>query len=155
MTTFGKRMMMTLVGGLGLLFVAACGTTLTGPVVAATVGTAQLQRAQIGVNSPGDIVVTGAYCVGVDIPFMRTFTAMLEKEGTKGYWEFLRQKDVPCYDTRLGQPNGLPINPVKATLLERLWVFKLSSGKEYVMWKAEDEYGHIAYTWMPHEGQGV
>jgi len=154
MEMFGKRMMMTLVGGLSLLFVAACGTlptvTAMAPVPPATL---QIKQAVAGVDTVGDVVLTGAYCAYVDVPFMKTFTAMLVREGNPGYWVFLQQRNVPCYDTRLGLSDGTPIYPVKATLLERMWNFELPGGKHYVMWRAEDEHGNEAFTWTKNEGQ--
>lgn len=153
MERFGKRMMMTLVGGLSLL-VVACGSVPTDVAMAPTPPTTlQIKQAVAGVDTVGDVVLTGAYCAYVDVSFMKTFTAVLVREGRPGYWSLLKQRDVPCYDTRLGMPDGTPIHPVKATLLERMWDFELPDGKQYVMWKAEDEYGHIAYTWTNSKGQ--
>ena len=151
MATYGKRMMMTLVGGFSLLFVIACGTVPTDVTTSPT--PLPLKQAVVGINSPGDVVLTGAYCVGVNEAFMKSFTAMLAQYGTPGYWKFIEQKNSPCYDTRLGLPDGQPINPVKAQLLERMWDFQLPSGKRYVMWRAEDEYGHEAFTWTNFKGQ--
>ena len=145
MENFGKRMMMTLVGGLALLFVAACGT-----VPSDEVPSLQLKQAIAGVYTPGDVTLTGAYCVGVDIAFMKTFTAMLVQYGTHGYWDFIEQKGVPCYDSRMKR---VKTKFVRALLLERMWEFDLYEGSRYTMWKVKDRKGNVAYTWNQVEGQ--
>jgi len=60
-----KRMTMTIIGSLSLLFLVQFGT------LAATAG---------------DNVLIGAYCVRVDIPFMEAFTALVVKGGDSAYW---------------------------------------------------------------------
>ena len=145
MARFGKRMMMTLVGGFSLLFVLACGTASN--VAAQRPGT-EAFRMLTGVPVVGDSFLAGAYCVGVSVKFITAFTAVIEKEGNVGYWQFMRQANVPCYDVRIHE-----IDPVRSTLVEMMWKFKLPSGQHFEMWKVKDETGKFAYTWMPIDGQ--
>ena len=137
---------MTLVGGLGLMFVLALATPA---VLAAQPGT-EAFRTLIGAPVAGDNIVTGAYCVGVNIAFMKKFTAMLAQYGKPGYWDFIEQPNSPCFDTRMTRTKVLP---VRATLVERLWEFELYQGKTYVMWEVKDTQDAMAYTWTELEGQ--
>lgn len=147
MEKFGKRMT-ALVGGLGLLFVVACGTVSSdGATVSAPL---QIKQAIAGVNTPGDVILTGAYCVGVDVAFMKKFTAMLGQYGTYGYWDFIEQKGAPCFDTRM---NRVKTKFVQVTLLERMWEFDLYEEKRYVMWKVKDRHNVMGYTWAKVEGR--
>lgn len=144
MENFGKKMM-TLAGGMALLFVLACAPA----TVAAQPGT-EAFRTLIGAPVAGDSILTGAYCSNVGIAFMKRFTAMLAEYGTKGYWNFIEQKNSPCYDTRM---NRKSVKPVRATLVKRLWEFELHKGKTYVMWEVKDKHGGRAYSWTELEGQ--
>lgn len=135
---------MTLVGGLGLLFVFACSTPSTVVVQSST----EASRQSIGISTAGDPVVVGAYCVGVDISFMKAFTAVVVEGGDSAYWDFIRQEGSPCYDIRVHS-----IKPVRAILLKKLWEFELPTGQRFNMWEVKDEKGRPAYTWVPVEGQ--
>ena len=140
-----KRMMMTMVGGLGLLFVLACGTVNT--VAAQGPGT-EAFRQFIGAPTTGDSVLVGAYCVRVDTSFMKAFTAVVVEGGDSAYWDFIRQPSVPCYDIRVHS-----VKPVRSTLMKKLWEFELPSRQRFNMWEVQDEKGNLAYTWIPVEGQ--
>ena len=149
MAMFGKRIMTMLVGGLGLLFVVACGAVST-DVAPVSTSFLRVEQAIVGVNTPGDVILTGAYCVNVDIMFMQRFTAMLAQYGTAGYWEFIEQKDSPCFDTRMSRQE---IKSVRAILLEKMWEFNLYKGNRYTRWEVKDAQGGMAYTWTKIEGQ--
>jgi len=137
MAIYGKRMMMTLVGGFSLLFV--------------TFGTMSLGNA----TAVGEKLTAAAYCTRVDDKFMRTFTDMLETRGAQGYLAFLQHPGTYCYDVRIGETDGTPVNAVRATVVERMWDFQLPTGNRYTMWKVKDDYDHIAYTWTKREGRGA
>lgn len=137
-----KRMAMTLLGSISLLFLVQFGA------LAAQNPNTEAFRHFIGAPAVGDKVVVGAYCVDVSIPFMKAFTALVVEGGSVAYWEFINQEAVPCYDYRKHK-----INPVRSILLEKLWEFELPEGQRFDMWAVNDEKGNPAYTWIPVAGQ--
>jgi len=143
-----KRMTMALVGGISLLFLVQCSNSLK-TAAAQRPGT-EAFRQFIGAPDVGDNVVVGAYCVRVDIPFMKAFTALVVNGGDSAYWEFVNQQAVPCYDYRKHQ-----VNSVRATLVKKLWEFELPTGQRFNMWEVMSQTGNPAYTWLPIDGQEV
>ncbi len=92
----------------------------------------------------GDSLQITAFCVGVNLDFIKSFTARVVAGGMEEYRKVLASIDVPCFDIRMH-----PIEAITVVLTERLWDFDLPEGEKLTMWTATDSTGVIGYVWLP------
>ena len=74
----------------------------------------------------GDSLQITAFCVGVNLDFIKSFTARVVAGGMEEYRKVLASIDVPCFDIR-----------------------DLPEGEKLTMWTATDSTGVIGYVWLP------
>ena len=91
----------------------------------------------------GDLIDSGAYCLGEDLEFMRGFTSYMERDGMVAYNTVMLSLDSRCYDSRVHEDAEM----VTAKLVEKLWDFQIADSIKLTLWKVQDANGVFGYMW--------